>query len=135
MTLSRFLRDYLYIPLGGDRGGRWRVAASVMITMRLGGLRHGASWSFMAWGGLHGLFLLVNRAWAASGLHDRLAALDGAPAALRRWVSVALTFNAVCRAWCFFRLARFEDSLACVRKCVVFDADRAFAGEIDDPAL
>ena len=54
MTLSRFLRDYLYIPLGGSRGGPLRVAAALMVTMLLGGLWHGASWSFMLWGGLHG---------------------------------------------------------------------------------
>ena len=54
MTLSRFLRDYLYIPLGGNRGGPLHVAAALMVTMLLGGLWHGASWSFMLWGGLHG---------------------------------------------------------------------------------
>jgi D-alanyl-lipoteichoic acid acyltransferase DltB (MBOAT superfamily) len=135
MTLSRFLRDYLYIPLGGNRGGPWRVALSLMITMLLGGLWHGASWSFMLWGGLHGLFLIINRWWGETALHDRLAALRGMPAVTWRWVRIALTFHAVCLAWCFFRLTQLSDSLACVRKWVDFDLDKAFAGGTADPAL
>jgi alginate O-acetyltransferase complex protein AlgI len=82
MTLSRFLRDYLYIPLGGNRGGPGRGAASLMITMLLGGLWHGAHWSFMLWGGLHGIFLIVNRGWGATAVHARLATLTGPPAVL-----------------------------------------------------
>ena len=135
MTLSRFLRDYLYIPLGGNRGGPGRVAASLMITMLLGGLWHGAHWSFMLWGGLHGIFLIVHRGWRATAVHARLAALTGAPAVLWRWARVALTFNAVCLAWCFFRLTHLPDSFACVRKWIDFDLDKAFVGDIADPAL
>jgi alginate O-acetyltransferase complex protein AlgI len=63
MTLSRFLRDYLYIPLGGSRAGEARRLANVMIVMLLGGLWHGASWTFVVWGGLHGIYLMVNHAW------------------------------------------------------------------------
>ena len=63
MTLSRFLRDYLYIPLGGNRKGQVRRYASIMITMLLGGLWHGAAWNFVLWGGLHGLYLMINHAW------------------------------------------------------------------------
>jgi D-alanyl-lipoteichoic acid acyltransferase DltB (MBOAT superfamily) len=135
MTLSRFLRDYLYIPLGGNRGAPWRVAAALMITMLLGGLWHGASWSFMLWGGLHGLFLAINRWWGTTALHDRLAAQTGAAALAWRWLRVVLTFNAVCLAWCFFRLTHLPDSLACVRKWIDFDLDKAFAGGSGDPAL
>jgi alginate O-acetyltransferase complex protein AlgI len=69
MTLSRFLRDYLYIPLGGNRQGGVRQAINVVITMLLGGLWHGASWTFVAWGGLHGVALAANGAWARSGRH------------------------------------------------------------------
>ena len=75
MTLSRFLRDYLYIPLGGNRCGPLRQAANVIATMLLGGLWHGANWTFVAWGGLHGAALAVNHVWQGSGL---------APAAPRR---------------------------------------------------
>ncbi len=63
MTLSRFLRDYLYIPLGGNRHGRLRRYANLLTTMLLGGLWHGAGWNFVIWGGLHGLYLVCNHAW------------------------------------------------------------------------
>ncbi len=63
MTLSRFLRDYLYVPLGGNRLGRTRRYVNLMVTMLLGGLWHGASWTFVVWGGLHGAYLVVNHAW------------------------------------------------------------------------
>ena len=135
MTLSRFLRDYLYIPLGGNRGTAGRVGANLMITMVLGGLWHGASWSFMLWGGLHGCFLVINRLWSATALHGRLAALTEPPAAVWRWFSIVLTFHAVCLAWCFFRLTHLSDSLDCVRKWFVFDLDKAFTGGSGDPAL
>ena len=135
MTLSRFLKDYLYIPLGGNRGSRWHVYAALMITMLLGGLWHGASWSFMLWGGLHGAFLIANRIWGQTALHGRLAALTGPSAAAWYWFRVVLTFNAVCLAWCFFRLTHLQDSLACVAKWFSFDWDKAFAGGSADPAL
>ena len=67
MTLSRFLRDYLYIPLGGNRCGPVRQAVNVVATMLLGGLWHGANWTFVAWGGLHGLALAMNHVWAQRG--------------------------------------------------------------------
>ena len=63
ITLSRFLREYLYIPLGGNRKGHYRHYANLMITMFLGGLWHGAGWTFIIWGGLHGLFLCINHSW------------------------------------------------------------------------
>jgi D-alanyl-lipoteichoic acid acyltransferase DltB (MBOAT superfamily) len=135
MTLSRFLRDYLYIPLGGNRGGPLRVAAALMITMLLGGLWHGASWSFMLWGGLHGLFLIANRMWGATALHDRLAALTGPQATAWYWLRVFLTFNAVCVAWCFFRLTHLPDSIACLAKWFVFEPAKAFAGGSGDLSL
>jgi D-alanyl-lipoteichoic acid acyltransferase DltB (MBOAT superfamily) len=65
MTLSRFLRDYLYLPLGGNRKGKVRRYANLMVTMLLGGLWHGAGWTFVIWGGLHGFYLIVNHAWHA----------------------------------------------------------------------
>jgi D-alanyl-lipoteichoic acid acyltransferase DltB (MBOAT superfamily) len=133
MTLSRFLRDYLYIPLGGSAYGPVRTAINLMLTMLLGGIWHGASWSFMMWGGLHGVFLVINRLWSTTSLHDHLAALTGAPAIAWRWFRIALTFHTICFAWCFFRLTAIGDSLACLRKWV--DWDRAFAGGSADPAL
>ncbi len=95
MTLSRFLRDYLYFPLGGNRRGPIRRYANLMITMLLGGLWHGAAWTFVIWGGLHGLYLMVNHAWVNLRGPSR--------AALPRPVAVTLTFIAVVVGWVFFR--------------------------------
>ena len=100
MTLSRWLRDYLYVPLGGSRHGRLRTAFNLMITMLLGGLWHGAGWTFVAWGALHGAGLVVGR-WRS----ERRIALrrDEAPS---RWALARrrfLTFHLVCLAWVFFR--------------------------------
>ncbi|APA68540.1 MBOAT family O-acyltransferase [Janthinobacterium sp. 1_2014MBL_MicDiv] len=92
MTLSRFLRDYLYIAMGGSRRGEAIRYRNLMLTMLLGGLWHGAGWTFVIWGGLHGLFLVVQQAWRrAFG------------AATGRWWPAALTFTVVMLAWIFFR--------------------------------
>jgi len=98
MTLSQFLRDYLYIPLGGNRHGRTLRYVNLMITMLLGGLWHGAAWTFVVWGALHGAYLCVNHAWSNYG-----------PAVAPRFTRVAnaaafvLTFVSVVVAWVFFR--------------------------------
>src|SRR5471032_1937771 len=92
MTLSRFLRDYLYISLGGSRRGTVPRYRNLMLTMLLGGLWHGAGWTFIIWGGLHGLYLVVQQAWRH---------LFGAARAGRWWPAV-LTFLAVMLAWNFF---------------------------------
>ena len=101
MTLSRWLRDYLYIPLGGNQKGRRRQSINLMVTMLLGGLWHGAGWTFVIWGGIHGLLLGVHKGWR------RLT--FGTP--LQRWreawlyraVMLLVTLFAVCMAWVFFR--------------------------------
>jgi alginate O-acetyltransferase complex protein AlgI len=102
ITLSRFLRDYLYIGLGGNRRGSFRRYANLFVTMLLGGLWHGAAWTFILWGGLHGLYLMINHAWLAiAGRNVRLAAFRQSPlASVFGW---ALTFLAVVVAWVFFR--------------------------------
>src|SRR3954464_10942146 len=92
MTLSRFLRDFLYIPLGGNRGGRWRTYRNLMITMVLGGLWHGAAWTFVLWGAFHGAMLCTEHA-----LDGRLGRV--LPVAVR-WLG---TFAAVCFGWVLFR--------------------------------
>ncbi|GJL49250.1 MAG: alginate O-acetylation protein [Nitrospirales bacterium] len=116
MTLSRFLRDYLYIPLGGNRKGRPRQNINIIITMLLGGLWHGASWNFVAWGGLHGIFLLVNHGW--DGLKKKLK-LPVFPAStlLGRLGGTALTFVAVAIAWIFFRAETWESAIAVLKGC------------------
>ncbi|CAN7318897.1 MBOAT family protein [Pseudoduganella sp. LjRoot289] len=95
MTLSRFLRDYLYIALGGNRAGRVRRYVNLMATMVLGGLWHGAGWTFVAWGALHGAFLILHQGWRRM----RGAAQAPAPG---RW-GVPLTFLCVMLAWVLFR--------------------------------
>ncbi|HZZ92503.1 MAG TPA: MBOAT family protein [Usitatibacter sp.] len=104
MTLSAFLRDYLYIPLGGNRQGKVRRYLNLMITMVLGGLWHGASWTFVAWGALHGAYLVVNHGWRA--LRERL----GLPA-LPFVVGITVTFTCVVVAWVPFRAADFATAL------------------------
>lgn len=117
MTLSRFLRDYVYIPLGGSRASRWRTPVNLMATMLIGGLWHGGSWSFVVWGGVHGAYLLVHRAWSRSDLAHSLGRLSGLPGLLWRLVCVVLTFHAVCLAWSFFRVPTLAGSLVCLRQC------------------
>jgi alginate O-acetyltransferase complex protein AlgI len=92
ITLSRFLRDYLYIPLGGNRRGEPRRLFNLFVTMLLGGLWHGAGWTFVVWGGYHGLLLAANRLWILGRLP-----------ALWRGISRPLTFVAVVVGWVFFR--------------------------------
>lgn len=109
ITLSRFLRDYLYIPLGGNRKGKRRRYANLMVTMLLGGLWHGAAWTFVVWGFLHGLYLVVNHAWR----HLRKAGPDrpgesNAGFSPARLAAGALTFVAVVTAWVFFRADTFH---------------------------
>ncbi|MBV9519080.1 MAG: MBOAT family protein [Hyphomicrobiales bacterium] len=99
MTLSRFLRDYLYIPLGGNRKGSLRRYLNLMITMLLGGLWHGAGWTYVAWGGLHGFYLLVNHAWR----NFTKRAVPSLPA----WL---ITLLAVITAWVFFRASDFASA-------------------------
>jgi alginate O-acetyltransferase complex protein AlgI len=101
MTLSRFLRDYLYIPLGGNRRGPWRRYASLMITMLLGGLWHGAGWTFVVWGGVHGLYLVVNHAWRS--LRRRLGHDLRKVSAPGAAFGCFLTFIAVVAGWAIFR--------------------------------
>jgi len=111
MTLSRFLRDYLYIPLGGNRKGPTRRSVNLFATMLLGGLWHGASWTFVVWGGLHGLYLLINHAW--NGFTARRATA-GRPVSLGPALSQVLTLLAVVFAWTFFAAPDFASALSVV---------------------
>lgn len=108
MTLSRFLRDYLYIPLGGNRHGGARRYLNLMITMVLGGLWHGAGWNFLIWGCLHGVFLGIHGAW--SGMASRLQL--PVQSACWRLIATGITFVAVCHAWVFFRAPDLAGALA-----------------------
>jgi alginate O-acetyltransferase complex protein AlgI len=103
ITLSRFLRDYLYIPMGGNRHGVSRRYINLLLTMLLGGLWHGANWTFVIWGGLHGLYLVINHAWHNINQHQFSIPLP---------VGQLFTFMAVVVAWVFFRAADTETALS-----------------------
>lgn len=109
MTLSQFLKEYLYIPLGGNRHGKARRYINLMITMLLGGLWHGANWTFVIWGGLHGLYLVTNHAWHAVRSRIGLVAGDYSPGG--RIVGTGVTFLAVVIAWVFFRSSNFDTAV------------------------
>lgn len=102
ISLSSWLRDYLYIPLGGNRRGAWRTYRNLMLTMLIGGLWHGANWTFVVWGGLHGSFLAIERKLGIGGdrTHWSSGGVMGAAGALLRTL---VTFNLATLAWIFFR--------------------------------
>ncbi|MDX2136068.1 MAG: MBOAT family protein [Saprospiraceae bacterium] len=97
ISLSTWLRDYLYVPLGGNRRGKWRTYVNLMITMLLGGLWHGAATRFILWGGLHGLALVAERSFKN--------AVPQAPGVFRQVAGALITFHFVCFCWIFFRAA------------------------------
>ncbi len=112
ITLSRFLRDYLYIPLGGNRKGAPRRYLNLMITMLLGGLWHGAGWTFVVWGALHGFYLIVNHAWRNIKSVTGLFSSDNF---IVRILSRLITFFAVAIAWVYFRAENIDAANAMVR--------------------
>jgi alginate O-acetyltransferase complex protein AlgI len=118
-TLSFWLRDYLYIPLGGSRDGKLIEIRNVMITMTLGGLWHGANWTFVIWGILHGVAVSILHAAHGFGWHW----LERVP----RWVAVLLTFHFVTLAWVFFRAPDLDRAVQMLR-AVVFGSWTQSAG-------
>src|SRR5580692_7872390 len=103
ISLSRWLRDYLYIPLGGNRGGEWKTYRNLMLTMLLGGLWHGASWNFVAWGGYHGALLSIERMFRGKYVEQT------------RWtisypLKALATFALAMAGWVFFRAQTFHES-------------------------
>lgn len=109
ISLSTWLRDYLYIPLGGNRISEWHTYRNLMLTMLLGGLWHGASWTFVFWGFLHGLGLAVTRAY------QRWRGRATGSSALRP-LMVLLTFHYVCFAWIFFRAPTFKQAMLVLKQ-------------------
>lgn len=105
ITLSRFLRDYLYIPLGGNRKGFSRRYMNLMIVMLLGGLWHGASWNFVIWGGLHGSYLIICHAYKS--ISQKFAN----PTFMPKSLAVLITFLAVSLAWVFFRAETYDGAI------------------------
>lgn len=102
ISLSTWLRDYLYIPLGGNRLGKVRTYINLMLTMLLGGLWHGANWTFVVWGGIHGVGLAIERLF--TGNRD----VTATPSFFGRWARRIFIFNLVCLAWIFFRIPSFS---------------------------
>jgi alginate O-acetyltransferase complex protein AlgI len=107
MTLSRFLRDYLYMPLGGNRAGSWRRYRNLWIVMLIGGLWHGAAWTYVLWGGLHGSYLMINHGWRSLQQRGLLTVLEP----LVKRIAWPLTFLAVVFAWVTFRSANVAVAL------------------------
>ena len=99
ITLSRFLKDYIYIPLGGNRKGNFRTYNNLMATFILGGIWHGAGWTFVFWGFLHGLALVLHRSWSKLGFK------------LWTWLAWLTTFNFINIAWVFFRAKEWDDAI------------------------
>lgn len=112
ISLSTWLRDYLYISLGGNRKGKIRTYLNLFLTMLLGGLWHGASWNFIVWGGLHGVALAVHK--YVRSLLGR--AKNYRSTGWKRFFAVVLTFHFVCFCWIFFRNTTFEGSATMIRQ-------------------
>ncbi|MBI3433453.1 MAG: MBOAT family protein [Hydrogenophilales bacterium] len=123
MTLSRFLRDYLYFPLGGNRKGPARRYLNLMATMLLGGLWHGAGWTFVIWGALHGLYLAINHGWHQ--IRTRMGHDLKRSTRLGRVVGMSLTFLVVVIGWVFFRADNLAAALAILRGMAGLNADLA----------
>ena len=117
ITLSFWLRDYLYIPLGGNRGSEARISVNIMITMLLGGLWHGASWTFVFWGAYHGVCQVIGRQRRATRIAQGLPPepVGRARVAWARFV----TFQLVCLGWLFFRADTLGDALAMLSRLFV----------------
>jgi alginate O-acetyltransferase complex protein AlgI len=107
ISLSTWLRDYLFIPLGGSRGGKWKTYRNLLLTMLLGGIWHGAAWSFALWGTLHGAMLSIERFFLGLfGLSPVEGVRDWHP--VMRLLGILLTFHLVCLCWVLFRAADLE---------------------------
>ncbi len=117
MTLSRFLRDYVYIPLGGNRKGEVRRYINLFITMLLGGLWHGAGWTFVIWGGLHGLYLIINH------IYRKFSNNMG----MNLFISRVITFICVTVGWVFFRANTFSDAFKILKEMFLLDGLKFYA--------
>lgn len=123
ISLSIFLRDYLYIPLGGNHKGLHRRYINLIVTMLLGGLWHGAAWTFVIWGGLHGIYLSVNHAWQKVGVK------------LPSFISWIFTFVAVVIAWVFFRAQHITTALGILKSMFGVNGMTARSGHLAHPVV
>jgi len=109
ITLSRFLRDYIYIPLGGNRKGSFRTYTNLMATFIIGGIWHGAGWTFVFWGFLHGMALVIHRFWKSMGF------------TMPKVLAWFITFNFINIAWVFFRAKEWDDAIKVLSAMVNVD--------------
>jgi D-alanyl-lipoteichoic acid acyltransferase DltB (MBOAT superfamily) len=122
MSLSFWLRDYLYIPLGGSRCSKLKTYRNLLLTMVLGGLWHGASWTFAVWGLLHGMLLSFERAMGWGAGSEQIA---------NRWVRfgrMVITFHLVCIGWVFFRASDLATAIGMLKRIVLFDLNIQLSG-------
>lgn len=117
ISLSTWLRDYLFIPLGGSRSGKWMTNRNLFLTMAIGGLWHGASWNFVVWGVYHGLALIVHREFQVIKAGST-ALKNFVDSKLGNILSMFITFQAVCIGWVFFRVTNMSDAFLIVRRMV-----------------
>ncbi|KTD47610.1 MBOAT family O-acyltransferase [Legionella quateirensis] len=120
MTLSRFLRDYIYIPLGGNRKGSISRYTNLMITMIIGGIWHGAAWTFVIWGMLHGFYLIINHLWLSLKKYYS-GSLFTLNTFINTLIARIITFLAVALAWVFFRAESFNTSHQILKSLVSTD--------------
>jgi alginate O-acetyltransferase complex protein AlgI len=129
MTLSNFLRDYLYIPLGGNRHGQFRRYLNLLITMLIGGLWHGAGWTFICWGGLHGIYLIIHHSWQS--IEQKLGRDLKQSSWWGRLVGRVITFTAVVIAWVLFRSETLDSAKLMLKSMIAIPStDRLFRFEI-----
>ena len=127
ISLSSWLRDYLYIPLGGNRSGTWGMYRNLTITMLLGGLWHGAGWSFILWGLLHAVALIGHRLWVS---FMKILKLEGLrDVAIYKLMSWAIMQYWVLLTWIPFRVQKTRDMLFCIKKFMFFDFDFQLSGK------
>lgn len=119
ISLSSWLRDYLYKPLGGNRHGTLNTYRNLMLTMLIGGIWHGASWNFVIWGGLHGVYLVIQRLLAPA--YQILVTSIRIPTWLLQPVSMLFVFSLTCLTWVFFRAQSLEIAIQIIYRIVFFD--------------
>lgn len=120
ISLSTWLRDYLYIPLGGNRHSKRKTYRNLLLTMLIGGLWHGASWLFVIWGGIHGLGLAVSRAYSSSRQKAQEATTRPTVLLIYQWLRRILIFHVVCFAWIFFRAQALNDAISFVKGITIW---------------
>tara|TARA_Y100000385_G_scaffold1643_1_gene1745 strand:+ start:1005 stop:2294 length:1290 start_codon:yes stop_codon:yes gene_type:complete len=123
ISLSSWLRDYLYIPLGGSKGNKIFTYRNLMLTMLLGGLWHGAAWNFVIWGGLHGTYLIIERRLGFPKLIEKKTRII-------QIISGVFTFHLVCLSWVFFRCETFDKAIEIINR--IFKGNNFFNFSIND---